>query len=75
MRETAFEAERDKSIPPLYPFDKTLHTIRLSREVEAHLRQLAQTGQKIEAVKLVPVSLVTSLRVAKDYVDSLIPTK
>jgi hypothetical protein len=73
MLETAFEAERDKSIPPLYPFDKTLNIIRLPREVEVHLRQLARTGQKIEAVKLVTKLTGAGLRVAKDYVDGLIP--
>lgn len=71
--ETLFEAERDKSIPPLYPFDKNLNTIRLPREIEAHLQHLARTGNKIEAVKQVTKLTGAGLRIAKDYVDSLIP--
>ncbi len=71
--ETLFEAERDKSIPPLYPFDRNLNTIRLPREIEAHLQHLARTGNKIEAVKQVTKLTGAGLRIAKDYVDSLIP--
>jgi hypothetical protein len=70
--ETLFEAERDKSIPPPYPFDKNFNMIRLPKEVEEHLRQLARTGHKIEAVRQVTKLTGAGLRVAKDYVDSLI---
>jgi hypothetical protein len=71
--ETLFEAERDQSIPPAYPFDRDHNTIRLPQEIEAHLQQLARTGHKIEAVKQVTKLTGAGLRVAKDYVDSLIP--
>ncbi|MCB0179696.1 MAG: hypothetical protein KDI62_15800 [Anaerolineae bacterium] len=71
--ETLFEAERDKSIPPPYPFDKATNTIRLPRKIEVHLQRLARTGQGIEAVKQVTHLTGAGLRVAKDYVDSLIP--
>lgn len=71
--ETLFEAERDKSFPPPYPCDSDLNTIRLPREIEAHLQQLARTGHKIEAVKQVTKLTGAGLRLAKDYVDSLIP--
>ena len=70
--ETLFEAERDQSIPPPYPFDRDLNTIRLPREIEAHLQHLARTGHRIEAVKQVTKLTGAGLRVAKDYVDSLI---
>ena len=70
--ETLFEAERDKSIPPPYPYDSDLNAIRLPKEVEDHLRQLARTGHKIEAVKQVTKLTGAGLRMAKDYVDSLI---
>ena len=70
--ETLFEAERDTSVPPPYPFDSDRNTIRLPREIEAHLQQLARTGHKVETVKQVTKLTGAGLRVAKDYVDSLI---
>lgn len=70
--EIFFEAERDKSIPPPYPFDEDRNLIHLPKEVEDHLRLLAHTGKKIEAVKQVTRLTGAGLRVAKDYVDGLV---
>jgi hypothetical protein len=71
--ESLFEAERDTSIPPPFPFDRDRNTIRLPQEIEAHLQQLARTGQKVEAIKQVTKLTGAGLRLAKDYVDGLIP--
>jgi hypothetical protein len=71
--ETLFETERDKSIPPPYPFDQVHNTIRLPQEIEAQLQQLARTGHKVEAIKQVTQLTGAGLRVAKDYVDGLVP--
>lgn len=50
---------------------KDSSTIRLPQEIEAHLQQLARSGQKIEAIKQVTKLTGAGLRVAKDYVDGL----
>lgn len=71
-QEVLFEAERDRSIPPLYPFDPKRNLIRIPKGVEDHLRQLAQNGEKIEAVKQITRLTGASLRVSKDYIDSLL---
>lgn len=70
--ETPFEAERDKSSPPPYPFDPNRNVIRLPKEVVDDLRRLIRTGQKIEAVKQVAKLTGAGLRVAKDYADRLV---
>jgi hypothetical protein len=71
--ETLFEAERDKSISSPYPFNRDHNTIHLPQEIEAHLQQLARTGHKIEVVKQVTKLTGAGLRLAKDYVDNLMP--
>lgn len=71
--EPLFEAERDRSLPPPYSFDRDSNTIRLPQEVEAHFQQLARTGRKIQAIRQVTHLTGAGLRVVKDYVDSLIP--
>ena len=70
--ETLFEAERDKSSPPPYPFDANRNLIHLPIEVENHLRQLVRNGQPIEAVRQVTRLTGAGLRMAKDYVDGLV---
>ena len=70
--EVLFEAERDRSIPPLYPFDPKRNLIRIPKGVEDRLRQLAQNGEKIEAVKQITRLTGASLRVSKDYIDNLL---
>lgn len=70
--EELFEAERDRSTPPPYPFDPKRNLIRLPKEIEDDLRQLVQNGQKIKAIQQVTKLTGAGLRVSKDYVDSLI---
>ena len=71
--DTLFTLTRSPS-PPLYPYDKHTHTINLPPPIDQELRQLIVTGNKVEAVKRVTKLTGASLRVSKDYIDTLAAT-
>ncbi|MCB9418684.1 MAG: hypothetical protein H6667_02690 [Ardenticatenaceae bacterium] len=52
-----------------YPYDKRTGQIKLPKEVEHEIRQLVQSGQKIEAMKRVLDLTGAGLRYSKDYID------
>ena len=52
-----------------YPYDKQTGQIKLPQEIEREIRQLVQSGQKIEAMKRVLDLTGAGLRYSKDYVD------
>ncbi len=58
------------SIPP-YPPSKGTDKIALPPQVEQELRQLVQSGKKIEAIQRVVHLTGAGLKVSKDYVESL----
>jgi ribosomal protein L7/L12 len=58
------------SVPP-YPPNKGTEKITLPPQVEQELRQLVQSGKKIEAVQRVVHLTGAGLKISKDYVDSL----
>ena len=60
-----------KKVKPLYPYDKRTGKIELPDDVVADLKFLMLVGRKPEALKRVTELTGASLRVSKDYVDSL----
>ncbi len=54
---------------PPYPYDKRTEKITLPPEIEQEIRQLVQSGKKIEAVQRVLRLTGAGLRISKDYVD------
>jgi hypothetical protein len=58
------------STPP-YPYHKRTGTIILPPEVEQEIRQLIQSGHKIEAIQRVLHLTGAGLKLSKDYVDNL----
>ncbi|MCX7839173.1 MAG: hypothetical protein N2559_06915 [Anaerolineae bacterium] len=69
--EKEFERLRDKTPAP-FPYDSETNEIHLPYEIESELRHLVLTGRKIEAMRRVLQLTGASLRIAKDYVDSLV---
>ena len=68
--EATFGPVRPKNAAP-YPYDKQSNTIELPAEIEAELRELVTTDDKVEAVKRVTRLTGAGLRDAKDYVDQI----
>jgi hypothetical protein len=60
--------------PPLYPYDARTNRINVPTTIDKELRQLIATGNKVEAVKRVTKLTGASLRVSKDYIDTLAAT-
>jgi ribosomal protein L7/L12 len=54
---------------PPYPYDKRTEKITLPPEIEQEIRQLVQSGRKVEAVQRVLHLTGAGLRISKDYVD------
>ena len=54
-----------------YPPSKGTGKITLPHQVEQELRQLVQSGKRIEAVQRVVHLTGAGLKISKDYVDSL----
>ena len=52
-----------------YPYDNKTGQIKLPQEIEREIRQLVQSGQKIEAMKRVLDLTGAGLRYSKVYVD------
>jgi len=61
----------NKQSKPTYPYDKRTDTIKLPSEIEQEIRQLVQSGKKVEAVQRVLHLTGAGLKISKDYVDSL----
>lgn len=59
----------EKQSPP-YPYDKRTETITLPPEIEQEVRQLVQSGRKVEAMRRVLHLTGAGLRISKDYVDT-----
>jgi hypothetical protein len=55
---------------PPYPYDKRTEKITLPPEIEQEIRQLVQSGRKVEAVQRVLRLTGASLRISKDYADT-----
>lgn len=62
---------RRKSLIPSYPYDKRTNSISLPSEIEKEIRSLVITGRKPEALRKVANLTGASLRISKDYIDSL----
>jgi len=62
---------RRKSFTPSYPYDKRTNSISLPSEIEKEIRSLVIAGRKPEALKKVANLTGASLRISKDYIDSL----
>ncbi len=60
-----------KPSEPPYPPSKGTGKITLPPQVEQELRQLVQSGKKVEAVQRVVHLTGAGLKISKDYVDSL----
>lgn len=52
-----------------YPYDERTGQIKLPETIEQEIRQLVQSGQKIEAMKRVLDLTGAGLRYSKEYVD------
>lgn len=52
-----------------YPYDERTGQIKLPQKIEQEIRQLVQSGQKIEAMKRVLDLTGAGLRYSKNYVD------
>ena len=58
--------------PPPFPFDPRTNAIQLPSEVAHELFHLVKVGNKVEAVQRVMELTGAGLKVAKDYVDTLL---
>jgi hypothetical protein len=59
-----------RSTPP-YPYNVRTDRITLPPEIEQQIRQLVQSGKKIEAIQRVLHLTGAGLKISKDYVDGL----
>lgn len=69
--EEVYQSQSDPTAIYPYPYDPIRSVIRIPVAIENQLIQLVQAGEKPEAMKIVLNLAGTSMRVAKDYVDSL----
>ena len=70
--EKLHQLQKDNLKKPPYPYDEKKGIIRIPKKVEEELKHLTRNGKKIEAMKKVGELTGASLRVCKDYVDSLL---